>query len=182
MLHFAHNGTCYCPARAFNITVRNVCMVWVAVNSHMNITAAAYIVKCVYMCILFLNCLVGNVSFTRILPFNVFTSYLIILPHRKRHTFICIFLVNIHTPSVKRLNGVHNAMNLELCSLTQSLAHAPIFLPFVCMPIYLYVSFSRSAFLLLFIFEFSFIFCFFFFFFTFAPKTFTQNNFPLVER
>lgn len=28
-------------------------------------------------------------------PFNVFTSYLIILPHRKRQTFICIFLVNI---------------------------------------------------------------------------------------
>lgn len=77
-------------------------------------------------------------------PFNVFTSYLIILPHRKRQTFICIFLVNIHTPQYKTysLNGVHSAMNLELCSLTQSLAHAPIFLPFVTMPIC--VHFIRS--------------------------------------
>lgn len=90
---------------------------------------------------------IADVSFPHF-PFNVFTSYLIILPHRKRQTFICIFLVNIYIHLSVGLNGVHSAMNLELCSLTQSLAHAPIFLPFVSMSdiIRLYILFAVHTF------------------------------------
>lgn len=86
-----------------------------------------------FVCVcVFLNCSLLPFLFPHF-PFNVFTSYLIILPHRKRQTFICIFLVNIYIHLSVGLNGVHSAMNLELCSLTQSLAHAPIFLPIVSM-------------------------------------------------
>lgn len=89
----------------------------------------------------FLNCTLLTFLFPHF-PFNVFTSYLIILPHRKRQTFICIFLVNIYIHLSVGLNGVHSAMNLELCSLTQSLAHAPIFLPFVSMAQYHFILYS----------------------------------------
>lgn len=89
----------------------------------------------------FLNCTLLTFLFQHF-PFNVFTSYLIILPHRKRQTFICIFLVNIYIHLSVGLNGVHSAMNLELCSLTQSLAHAPIFLPFVSMAQYHFILYS----------------------------------------
>lgn len=48
-----------------------------------------------FVCVcVFLNCSLLTFLFPHF-PFNVFTSYLIILPHRKRQTFICIFLVNI---------------------------------------------------------------------------------------
>lgn len=48
-----------------------------------------------FVCVcVFLNCSLLPFLFPHF-PFNVFTSYLIILPHRKRQTFICIFLVNV---------------------------------------------------------------------------------------
>lgn len=48
-----------------------------------------------FVCVcVFLNCSLLTFLFPHF-PFNVFTSYLIILPHRKRQTFICIFLVDV---------------------------------------------------------------------------------------